>query len=91
MIVTSAGVWGVRPGRNDVVLLAPGYVATDGEAEDSLRVMLKAVQILQMKVPVVAVAERARDLVQRLLDALGHGWRVVPTKLVDQNKSRLKL
>lgn len=91
VIATSAGVWGIRPGRNDVVMLAPGYVATDGEAEDSLRVMLKAVQILQMKVPVVAVAERARDLVQRLLDALGHGWRVVPTKLVDQNKSRLKL
>jgi hypothetical protein len=84
-IPTADGFWGIKPGREQVVLLARGYVATDGEDEDSLRAMLAAVPMLGMMNPVVAVDERARASVQRILGELGHAWRLIAMNLPERH------
>jgi len=81
VISTPEGVWVIKPGQDAVVLLGPGYLATDSDAEDSLHVMLKLAQMLHMKAPVMAVAERVRASLQGILHtALDHGWRIIDMK-----------
>jgi hypothetical protein len=85
VVPTCHGFWGVKHDRDDVVLLARGYVATDGTSEGSLRAMLAAVPMLHLKKPLVAVDDRVRVFVQRMLDELGHDWRLVPMNVLEPN------
>lgn len=85
VISTPAGFWAVRPGYDEVVLLAPGYVATDGEDEANLLAMMKASALLGLKRPRLFVQEHLMPVASRVLDKLGWDW---PTNLLRRKASK---
>lgn len=76
VLATSNGLWGIRPGQDSVVMLRKGLVATDGEDDESLRVVLEAVPVLGLRQPLVAVRDGLRAAAQRLLDLMRLPWRL---------------
>ncbi len=57
-------------------MLRKGLVATDGEDDESLRVVLEAVPVLGLRQPLVAVRDGLRAAAQRLLDLMRLPWRL---------------
>lgn len=87
-IEISNGLWGIRPGRDSVVVLRNGVVASDGEDDESLRAVLQAVPVLGLRQPLVAVRDGLRAAAQRMLDVMGLPWRLTSLNLPAAKKPR---
>lgn len=73
-VKTTAGLWLLRPEVDTVVLVGPGYLATDAEDEEALQLMLRSATLLPYEAPVVASRHSLVDRMKRQLQSIGKDW-----------------
>ena len=84
-VSTPGCFWAVRPDQDEVILLGPGYLATDGRDDASFVAMLKASAILRLKRPALLVKDGLQRLAQQALESLGFDW---PTRTLRNTKTK---
>lgn len=75
-VATPERFWAVKPNQDAVVLLCPGYAATDADDEESLVAMINAALILPLTMPALVVKDRVRALATEVVQRLGLDWPV---------------
>lgn len=68
------GIWLVRPVEDTVVMLGPGYAATDATDDEGIYAALRLAQQLPFKDPVVMARPWVTEKVEGLLHSLGLEW-----------------
>lgn len=72
---TKSGVWLLRPDSDQVVLIGPGYVATDVDDEVGIHAAITAANVMPYVAPVVASSGGAVGrFVESALQRLGLHW-----------------
>ncbi len=75
-VTSKHGMWAVRPCDDAVVLLAPGYLATDAEDFSAISTMMRAAALLPFKVPLVVTLTSLKKVVEQAVQAVGSDWPV---------------
>lgn len=83
------GIWLVRPAADTVVMLGPGYAATDAVDEDAITAMLRMARRLPFKKPVVLARDLLFETVRGLMEAMEMDWP--SRKLIAGRKKKLQL
>jgi hypothetical protein len=80
-VSTKEGSWAVKPDQDSVVLLCPGYAATDADDEESMVAMIHAALTLPFARPALVVRDKPRAMAMEAVQRLGLDWPILQLKV----------